>query len=260
MKRLKKITAALVSASLCMAPMTSIHAGGVTGGATELTQLVSWARNETQWVSQLTTMASQLRQLQSMFTLQGLMNQVLPEVGGLVRDAGELRGAVSEVMSMKNDIQSAMGALQDLRSFSDTRFADMSNFYDQFGNRKTAQDFFIQQMRSNASQHSMNNIMRDQEVSALKRLESTTNAIKKHAEKIPTTAGVHQAVSLLSTQMNTMVAMAADANKVILTKSMRDTQKDDEALAQAKRDADEESRRRNATEAYFRTNSQALGR
>lgn len=260
MKPLNQLIAAAVAASLLVTPIAPTQASGATGGATELTQLLSWARNETQWVSQLSTMASQLRQLQSMFTLQGLMNQVLPDVGGLVRDASELRGAFNEVMSMKNDIQSAMGALQDLRSFSDVRFQDMSNFYDQFGNRKTAQDFFIQQMRSNAGQHKMNNIMRDQEVSALKRLESTTKAIQKHAEKIPTTAGVHQAVSLLSTQMNTMVAMAADANKVILTKSMRDTQKDDEALAQSKLNAEEEARRRTATEAYFRTNTQALGR
>lgn len=260
MKPLKKLTVGLVVASIAMAPMAPIRASAATGGATEITQLVSWVRNETQWVSQIAAMARQLTELRSQLSVQNLMNQLIPGVDGLIRDAGELRGAVNEVISMKNDIQSAMGALQDLRSFSDSRFADMSNFYDQFGNRKTAQDFFIQQMRSNASQHSMNNIMRDQEVSALKRLESTTNAIKKHAEKIPQSAGVHEAVQLLSTQMNTMVAMAADANKVMLTKSMRDTQKDDEALAQAARDANEEARRRTATEDYFRSNSQALGR
>lgn len=260
MKTLNKLTAALVSASLCMAPTAPLFASSMTGGATEVTQLISWVRNEMQWVSQLTQMASQLRELQSMFSLQSLMNQVLPNVGGLVRDFTDLRAATGEIMSMKNDITSAMGALNDLRSFSDIRFQDMSNYYDAFGSRKTATDFFIQQMRSNASAHKMNNIMRDQEVLALKRLESTTKSIQKHAESIPTTAGVHQAVSLLSTQVNTMVAMAADANKVILTKSIRDTQKDDEGLADAKRAADEEARRRTATESFFRTNVDALKR
>lgn len=260
MKQLKKSLSVLIALSMTALPIAETQGSAATGGATEVTQIVSWLANELSWVEQLIEMGNQLTELKKSFNVQDLMNKVLPGVSGLVRDATDMRNTLAEVASMKDDIQSAMGALQDLRSFSDARFKEMSNYNDQFGSRKTAQDFFLQQMRSNASQHKMNNIMRDQEVAALTRLKATTDAIKKHADSIPTTSGVHQAVSLLSTQMNTMVAMTADANKVILTRSMRDTQKDDEAAAQAKLSAYADDSRRAATEIFFRRNSQALGR
>ena len=249
MRPSKKLIAIALTASMAWTP--PVFAGAADGGSLEITQIISWLTNELEWLEQLRAMGQQYAALRDSLDVQKLMNQQLGDVTGLVRDVSDMRQTTQEISDMKGDITSALGALDTLRSSSEERYKEMSNYRDQFGNRKTAQDFFLQSIRNNAGEHKMNNILRDQEVAAVKRLESTSKSVQEHASKIPQTKGVHEAVSLMSTQVNGMVALIADANKVIFSKSLRDTQRDDTALADRQRAAAEQKRLSEANQSHL---------
>lgn len=254
------VAIAIAVGSLALVPAPSLAGGALTGGATEFTQLASWTQNFQNFTQQITTLRNQLQSLKDSLDVAKIMKQELASVTGLMRDAQSLASVVQEIGSMKSDITGALGALDSLRSLADNRFLEISRFKDQFGNRRSVEDYFIESMRSNQREHQMNQVLRDQEVAAIKRLEESGKSIQEHARKIPTSVGVHQAVQLMSTQINNLAAMTADVNRITAARALKQTEQDDEDAAQRKRIQDGERDRRQRSTQHLEDSVNRIGR
>ena len=236
MNMLKKLIAVAVMAAVAAPPQ--VFASGAVAGSTEYTQIASWAQNFQNFTSQITTLRNQLQTVRDTFDVAKQMREHLSSVTGLVRDVQSMANVVQEVKDLQNDVKGAFGALDSLKDLAESRFTEISRFKDQFGNRKSVQDYFIQSMRENAREHKMNQVLRDQEIGAIKRLEQSGKTIQEHARKISGTAGVHQSVALLNTQINSLAAMMADVNKITAVRAAKQTDQEDGQLAERKRLAD----------------------
>lgn len=242
--RVSPLFAAIALACAVATIPNSSEASGAVAGATEYTQVASWAQNFQNFAQQITTLRNQLQSLKDSLDVAKIMKQELSSVTGLMRDAQSLASTVQEIGSMKNDITSALGALDSLRSLADTRFLEISRFKDQFGNRRSVEDYFIESMRSHQRDHKLNQVLRDQEAATIKRLEESGKAIQEHARKIPTSVGVHQAVQLMSTQINNLAAMTADVNRITAARALKQTEQDDLDTATRQRFQEAERDRR----------------
>jgi hypothetical protein len=215
------------------------HASGAVAGSTEFTQVTSWVQNFKNFTDQINNLRQQLETVRNTLDISRQMREQLSSVTGLVRDAQSIGDTIREMRDMRNQVQNAFGALDDLKNFSEARFSEISRFKDQFGNRRSVEDYFVQAMRENAREHKMNQVLRDQEAGAIKRLEKAGEAIRQHSDKIPSTVGVHQAVSLMSTQINNLAAMTADVNKIQAIRAAKQTDVEDRRLADQKRDVED---------------------
>ncbi len=230
--KLQKYLSVCVAMALGLTPPMASWSASAVAGSTEVTQLTSWVQNFKNFTDQINNLRSQLQTLQT-------MQKQLASVTGLVRDAQAMIDTIKEVQGMKNDIQNAFGALDSIRSFADQRYQEIGSYKSIFGNAKTVQDYFIESARANARDHKMNQVLRDQEVAAIKRLEASGQSIQQHASKISGAEGVNQSVALLNTQINNLAAMSADINKIQAVRSLKQTEADDMATAQRERMAKE---------------------
>jgi hypothetical protein len=234
MKMLLKPTALALAVALSI-HSTGLHATGAVAGSTEYTQIASWAQNFQNFTSQITNLRQQLTTITDSLNVAKLMKEQLSSVTGLVRDVQGMRDTVQEMQNLRNEVQNAFGALDSIRDLGKQRFLEISRFKDQFGNRRSVEEYFVEAKRNNEREHQMNQVLRDQEVAAIKRLEQTGKSIQEHARKIPSTVGVHQAVSLMSTQINNLAAMTADINKITAVRAAKQTDDDDRGVAERQR-------------------------
>jgi hypothetical protein len=251
------VLASLVGTSALLVPSYA-SASGAVAGATEYTQLGSWLQNFKNFTDQITNMRAQLATVTSTLDVAKQMREQLSSVTGLVRDGQEMLNTINEMRDMGREVQNAFGALDDLKNLSEQRFLEISRFKDQFGNARSVEDYFIESMRNNKREHQMNQVLRDNEASAIKRLESTGKAIQAHAAKIPTTVGVHQAVSLMSTQINNLAAMTADVNKITVARAAKQTDVEDRDAAIAKREMEKIEDQRKKTDELIRAHKAAF--
>jgi hypothetical protein len=256
----KSIISAAVAFSFAM-PFGATFAGGVaTGGSTEFTQIASWIKNFEQFREQIVAIKAQLAVVTDTLKIADDMKAQISSVTGIVRDAQGMVNTVREMADIKGQISDAFGSLDNLRDASELRFTEISRYKNQFGDRKSVQDYFIEDTRENARAHKMNQVLRDNEAAAIKRLEDSGKAIQSAAGKIQGVKGVTEAVSLMSSQINTLAAMTADINKIGLVRAAKQTDQDDKDLAQQSRDAAAAKDRAFKMDAYFARGLQNLTR
>lgn len=255
----KSIISAAVALSVAM-PYGVVFSSAATGGSTEWTQIASWTMNFSEFAKQIALIKEQLDVVTKTLKVADDMKAQISSVTGIVRDAQGMVNTVREMADIKGQISDAFGTLDNLKEASELRFTELSRYKNQFGDRKSVQDYFIEDMRENARAHKMNQVLRDNEAAAIKRLEDSGKAIQTASGKIQGVKGVTEAVSLMSSQINTLAAMTADVNKIGLVRAAKQTDQDDKDLAQQKRDAAAAQERSAKMDAYFARGLQNLTR
>lgn len=207
------------------------YASGVIAGATEPTQIISWLANFQEWATNLAELQQHYQKFKEMVNVQNLMNQAIGPLGDLVRSGMAVQDATRELNGLKNEVQTVLGSFDQVRSLADGRYNDMLRFSANFGDRATVAQYWDFSKKMTQREHTLNGVLRDQEVGAMKRLEEAHKAVAKHASQISSSAGINESMGLLNSQMNTLVAAMVDVNKVAMVKSTRDTERDDADVA-----------------------------
>ena len=187
----------LLSAALIAGSPSATAGGGMTGGATEITQLL----NNFELVAQV---SEQVRTVNEVITSNvHLFNQLQEQIR-----AGMSIGGVSlgDVMRLKSDLESYQGAIQALGS-------DLPRLGQMFDLRMTEarlQNISLETYVTREGQritqgNALAKARVNREIAQIEQTKRDYALVRELGDKIPSTSGVHASSQLLNSQMNVML-------------------------------------------------------
>jgi len=232
----KRIKLALCAIGLCLTVGAAAGGGGLTGGATEMTQmmnnaeLIKVALDSAQTASTVVQKyATQLQQLQlQMKNIQGLGG--LP--GSLSPDTVK---ALSDLTKYHSALTALTGSLSQQSTLMDRRLAEA-----RLGGTDWAS--YVSRVGEEAASGNKRAIERLRyEQSVLEQVQSDYAFARQLQDQIPATVGQHQALQLMNSQMNRVVTQNAKLIEVVSASLNRQAREEQEAAeGKAKSIADRE--------------------
>lgn len=224
---LRKLHGPLVAVFCLMLPLTGT-AGAMTGGATEITQIL----NNVELAAGVAKQAQTVSQLAASYVVQynQLREQLLAgaKIGNL---------SISDVTRMKSDMENYQRALQGLG-------ADLGSFQNTINVRSTEarlqnlslQDYIARESQrvQQGNDHAKARVQR--EIAQAEQIKQDITLVRTLGDRIQHTEGVHGSTQLLNSQMNLMLQQMT--RLVSLTS---EAQGSDKAAALAKETADREA-------------------
>lgn len=224
---LRKLHGLLVAILCLMLPLTGT-AGAMTGGATEITQIL----NNVELAAGVAKQAQTVSQLAASYVVQynQLREQLLAgaKIGNL---------SISDVTRMKSDMENYQRALQGLG-------ADLGSFQNTINVRSTEarlqnlslQDYIARESQrvQQGNDHAKARVQR--EIAQAEQIKQDITLVRTLGDRIQHTEGVHSSTQLLNSQMNLMLQQMT--RLVSLTS---EAQGSDKAAALAKETADREA-------------------
>jgi hypothetical protein len=193
-ERVIRLVAAL---ALAIVPAASAVAGAMTGGSTEITQIL----NNFELVSQVSEQAKTVKQLADSHVV--IYKQLLEQIQSGVRIDGLPVGDAMKMSSDMNAYQASLRGLgMDLNGFSNTMDARVTE--------ARLQNLSLQQYveREQARVRSGNELARARlarEVAQATQIQQDILTVRDLGRRVPQTPGVHAATQLLNAQMNLML-------------------------------------------------------
>ena len=215
------LAAALAAASILTAPAPVLAGGGMSGGATEVTQILNNTQLALQSVKQEMQYALQLQQY--MVELQQLMPGEMVAFGEFMLDAHQTITAAQQVYSAGARLY---GSLEDLQSVTDNRFKSFA------ASGLTWEDYLEREGQLVQHQRDRVGILNQHEAHVARTVARNHENFQRLAEEIPRTQGSHEAIQLLNGQMAMLNGTLNEALHFQLAQSQRESARDvDAAIA-----------------------------
>ncbi|MDO9099469.1 MAG: hypothetical protein Q7V53_01820 [Caldisericota bacterium] len=228
-KSIRAVAALL--ALLSFGAATSLcRAGAMTGGSTEVTQIL----NNVELVAGVQKQAATVSQLAQSYVVQ--YNQLKEQISAGLKIGGLSFG---DVMKMKSDMESYQNALK-------TFGTDLANYQNTINVRSieaklqnlSLQDYIAREGQKVQSGNDQAKARIQREIAQAEQIKDDIATVRTLGAKIENTDGVHSATQLLNSQMNLMLQQMT--RLVSLTSEAQGT---DKAAAMAKEAADRQAAR-----------------
>lgn len=246
MLRFKFSTLALTACMLVASGTSSAAGGALTGGATEITQIL----NNGELIAQLRQQIAAVNQLAQSYVVQ--YNQLREQILANTKISGL---SISDVAKMKSDLETYQSSLRTLGR-------DLGSMEQMFDSRlveaKLKDMTFSDYLASEAAKVNSNNqaakarLVRERAMA--QQVQNDIVQVKEYGRRVDSTVGVHESTQLLNGQMNLMlqqmtrlVAMTAEAQGSDKAQEMNSEAAAREAFrirAEALRRAEEDMRNR----------------
>ena len=193
-----KLTAVAVAACMLVASGTASAGGGaLTGGSTEITQIL----NNGELVAQLRQQIAAVNQLAQSYVVQ--YNQLREQILANTKIAGL---SISDVVKMKNDLEAYQKSLKALGR-------DLGGLEQMFDSRlveaKLKNMTFSDYLASEATKVNSNNQAAKarlaRERAMAQQVQNDIVQVKEYGRRVDSTVGVHESTQLLNGQMNLML-------------------------------------------------------
>lgn len=193
-KLFRSLIVSVCSFALCLAPA---HAGGMTGGALEVTQIM----NNFQLTAQVSQQIKTVQQLVQSYYVQ--YNTLLEQIKSGLKIGGL---SIGDIMKIKSDIEGYQNALKglgkDLTSFSKT--IDIRNVEAKL-QKLTLQEYVQREQQLIQRGNAEAKARLQREITQADQIKADIALVKSLGAKIDATEGVHGATQLLNSQMNVML-------------------------------------------------------
>ncbi|NMG04111.1 hypothetical protein [Azoarcus taiwanensis] len=217
----KTLAAALAAASILTAPAPAIAGGGMSGGATEVTQILNNIQLMLQVVKQEMEYALQMEQY--MVELQQLMPGEMIAFGEFMLDAQQ---TISSARQVYNAGSRLYGSLEDLQAISENRFKQFAS------SGLTWEDYLAREGQIVQHQRDRVGILTLHEAHVAKAVQRNHENFARFAQEIPRTQGSHEALQVLNGQVAMLNGTLNEALHFQLAQSHRATARDvDQAIA-----------------------------
>ncbi len=217
----KTLAAALAAASILTAPAPVLAGGGMSGGATEVTQILNNTQLALQSVKQEMQYALQMQQYVA--ELQQLMPGELIAFGEFMLDAQETITAARQVYNAGARLY---GSLEELQSVSENRFKQFAS------SGLTWEDYLAREGQIVQHQRDRVGILNQHEAHVARTVARNHENFQRVANEIPRTQGSHEALQLLNGQVAMLNGTLNEALHFQLAQSQRETARDvDQAIA-----------------------------
>lgn len=217
-----KLTATAVAACLLLASGSASAGGGaLTGGSTEITQIL----NNGELIAQLRQQIAAVNQLAQSYVVQ--YNQLREQVLANTKIAGL---SISDVMKIKSDIEDYQKSLKtlgrdlgSLEKMFDSRLVEAKLKNMSFSDYLTAEAARV----NSGNQAAKARLARERAMA--KQVQDDIGQVKEYGRRVDQTVGVHESTQLLNGQMNLMlqqmtrlVSMTAEAQGSDKAEEMND--------------------------------------
>ena len=190
------------------------HAGALTGGATEVTQILNNIELLLQTLQQYEEYATQLEQYETQLA------QLEPsELRGFMQSASELEASINRLRALKGAQDNAYGALDEVKRLAEGRLEEWQKSGLEWG------DYIERSKLENKRTHDQLQVLRDHEIHAMERVEQVYADLKAHARDAQSSEGTHSAVQVLNGQMNTLIALMNDVREHDVMQARYDTER-----------------------------------
>lgn len=216
--------AALIAATIAITGTTTVMAGGgLSGGATEVTQILNNTQLALQSVKQEMQYALQMQQYVA--ELQQLMPGELIAFGEFVLDAQETITAAQQVYNAGSRLY---GSLEELQLLSDNRFKQFA------ASGLTWEDYLQREAALTARSGERTGVLNAHEAHVARTVQRNHENFQRVANEIPRTQGSHEALQVLNGQMAMLNGTMNEALHFQLAQSQRQSDMDvDEAVRRA---------------------------
>ncbi len=215
-----KFLAAAVVVSLVSSPLPANAGGGLTGGATEITQML----NNAQLLDQVAQQAKTVSQLVQTYrvTYDQLQQQVL--AGTSIGNIG-----IGDIMKVKSDLDGYQSALRGLNG----DLGSMGRVFDTRITEARLSNLTLEgYVRREAGRIDQGNAQAkarvSREMAQAEQINRDVQLVRDMGDKIPATVGVHASTQLLNSQMNMMLQQMT--RLVAATNEAQGSDKANEAL------------------------------
>lgn len=198
--------------------------GGLTGGSTEVTQLLNNTELAIQTARQQAQYALQLEQ-----KYRELLQLAPAQLQHLPGSIEELREAASGYKKLRAAAENLHGSLQGLQSISMSRYHEFS------ATGLTWRDYIEREKRRSELLHGTTQVLREHETEAFRRVDKNYAEIQAAAADIKTSDGIHASTMQLNAQMNQLLRQMNQIYELQAQRSLAATTLDADAAAQRER-------------------------
>lgn len=170
--------------------VSPVMAGGATGGATEVTQILNNVQLAMQSVNQELQYATQLEQYYT-----EMLQQMPAELTGALDTVQQVNGVIQKASQVHFTGQRLYGSLEQMKSLAEGR-------YREFGaSGLTWEDYINRSARMSDHFRQTGSVMTDHEVHVMKSVQDNYEKMREYSSQIPRTEGSHQALQIMNGQM-----------------------------------------------------------
>lgn len=229
----KSVVGAVVSAALSLVQLVHAGGGGITGGATEWTQIAN--NGQLAKVSADSALTAKTTIDQYMTQLQQLQIQMqnIAKLGQPPEGLQDIIRAQQSLSNYRTALERLYGSLEQQKDLMDKRFTEarLSGMtWDQYRERQVE---LARQQNQRAIQRM------EMEARVLDQVEEDYKYSQRMAAQAPMTEGVHQATQMLNHQMSRLVAQNSRVTRVLVEAQMAESNKMSEEAAAKHRSAEE---------------------
>lgn len=240
----KSVVGAVLSAALSLVQL--VHAGGgMTGGATEWTQIANNVQLAKVSADSALTAKTTIDQYMTQLQQLQIQMQNIAKLGQPPEGLQDIIRAQQSLSNYRTALERLYGSLEQQKDLMDKRFTEarLSGMtWDQYRERQV-------ELARQQNQRAIERM--SSERAALRQVEADFKYSERMAQQAQMSEGVHQATQLLNHQMSRLVAQNAKLTEVLLTAQHDETNKLSEEAA-AKHRAAEELRYLNQRDAAIR--------
>lgn len=223
-----KSTLALLMASIVGVFGASINSfagggGGMSGGATEVTQLANNAQLAMQSIQEEMTFVQT-----QMNTYYNMLQQAQYAVGAFSINKGDLIQKYQSAMGFYNQLNGLYGSVQNMRELTNQR---MNTF------AATGLDwntYVAREKATYANQQDRYSFLTNQERSAIDTVKQNYDSIASYQDMINGTMGTHGSMRVMNAQMNTLLGQMNQVIERSAVSSMVDASQKQDDLARRK--------------------------
>ncbi|CAM5523087.1 hypothetical protein TMEC54S_00123 [Thauera mechernichensis] len=186
----KKLLAIAIIVFLFGAPLRTFAGGGMTGGATEVTQLLNNVQLAIQSVSQELQYATQLEQYYT-----ELLQQMPAELTGALDTVRQANSVIQKASQVYSSGQRLYGSLEQMKGLAERRFREFG------ASGLTWEDYINRSARMSDHFRQTGNVMTDHEIHVMKSVQDNYEQMREYSSQIPRTEGSHQAMMVMNGQM-----------------------------------------------------------
>lgn len=224
----RRLVAAFALAACCG---VSVAGGGMTGGATEITQILNNAELVKVAADGATTAQKTVQQYMTQLQQYQIQLQNIRGLDGIPAGmGGDAMKAVNDMMRFKQALTNLTGSLGQQSSIMEQRMAEA-----RVGGK--GWNGYVQQVAADAASGNKRAIERlKYEESVLQQVQSDYQFARNVQEQIPATVGQHQSLQMLNAQMNRVITQNAKILEVLsatVAKQAQEEHKEAEAKARA---------------------------
>ncbi len=186
----KSLSATAVTSALLFTPVLCSAGGGMSGGATEVTQILNNVQLAMQSVKQELQYATQLEQYYT-----DLLQQMPAELTGALDTVRQVNGVIQKASQVYSTGQRLYGSLEQMKSLAEGRFREFG------ASGLTWEDYVNRSARMSDHFRQTGSVMTDHEIHVMKSVQDNYEQMREYSSQIPRTEGSHQALQIMNGQM-----------------------------------------------------------